>query len=114
MDKLRHLDVIGLTMFLALICCVLLALTWGGQKYDWNNSRIIGLFIGFGLLSIIFCFWQWKQGDFALIPPRVFLNRSISMGALALFGIYMAVNVVSRPQTQPQTNALDWRLIGCD
>ncbi|KAH8787843.1 major facilitator superfamily domain-containing protein [Diaporthe sp. PMI_573] len=92
-EKLRHLDMIGLTLFLALICCILLALTWGGQKYGWGDSKIIGLFIGFGVLSMIFCIWQWKQGDFALIPPRVFLNRSICMGALALFGIYMAVNV---------------------
>ncbi|ROW08463.1 hypothetical protein VMCG_03189 [Cytospora schulzeri] len=68
-------------------------MTWGGQKYAWNDAKIIGMFVGFGLLVICFCFWQWKQGDFALIPPRVIQKRSISMGALALFGIYMAVNV---------------------
>lgn len=93
-EKLRHMDFIGTVLFLGLVCCVLLALTWGGQRYSWSDSRIIGLFTGFGLLTTVFCAWMWRRGDFALIPPRVVRQRSISVGAVALFGIYMAVNVV--------------------
>ncbi|GAP82380.2 putative efflux pump antibiotic resistance protein [Rosellinia necatrix] len=84
-SKLQHMDFLGIILFIGSISSLLLALTWGGQTYPWNNSKIIGLFIGFGLLAIVLCFWLWKRGDVALIPFRVLKKRSISMGALVLF-----------------------------
>lgn len=94
-EKLRHVDVVGSIIFLGTICCLLLALTWGGQKYPWRSSQIIGLFVGFGLLTILFSCWTWRQGDATLIPLRILRKRSIMMGALTLFGLGMVMNVVS-------------------
>ncbi|KAK0634372.1 major facilitator superfamily domain-containing protein [Bombardia bombarda] len=85
-QKLEHMDFPGLAVFLSLVTCLLLALTWGGQTYAWQDSRIIGLFIGFGLLTIIFCYWLVRRGDRALIPLRVLRKRSIYVGALAQTG----------------------------
>ncbi|GAW20476.1 hypothetical protein ANO14919_099820 [Xylariales sp. No.14919] len=84
-EKLRRIDAVGTVLFLGLVTSLLLALTWGGQQYAWRDSKIIGLFIGFGLILIVFCFWNWKRGELALIPLRVLRKRSICMGALVLF-----------------------------
>lgn len=94
-SKLQHMDFIGIILFIGSITSLLLALTWGGQTYLWNNSKIIGLFIGFGLLAIILCFWLWKRGDVALIPFRVLKKRSISMGALVLFFLGVSSQIIS-------------------
>ncbi|KAI1658100.1 major facilitator superfamily domain-containing protein [Daldinia decipiens] len=69
-EKLRHMDASGLILFLGAITCILLALTWGGGAYPWSDQRIIGLFVGFGVLMLCFCYWLVRQGDHALIPIR--------------------------------------------
>jgi uncharacterized membrane protein len=89
------MDPVGTVLFLSLVCCLLLALTWGGQQYAWKSSKIIGLFVGFGLLLLCFCFWDWKQGDKALIPLRVLRKRSVCMGAIILFNYGVVMYVVS-------------------
>ncbi|KAI0383424.1 MFS general substrate transporter [Hypomontagnella monticulosa] len=82
--KLSHLDFLGTVLFLGAVCCLLLVLQWGGQTYPWSDSKCIGLFVGFGLLTVMFCVWQWYRGDRAIIPFRILRKRSIWMGALVL------------------------------
>lgn len=66
------MDPVGTVFCLAAIVCLLLAVTWGGQTYPWNDSKIIGLFVGFGLLAICLSYWLWRRGDMALIPSVCF------------------------------------------
>ncbi|KAI4858582.1 hypothetical protein F4820DRAFT_442192 [Hypoxylon rubiginosum] len=80
------MDAPGLVLFLGAITCILLALTWGGSTYQWNDQRIIGLFVGFGALLILFCYWLVRQGELALIPVRVLKKRSVYVGATTLIG----------------------------
>ncbi|KAK4552984.1 MFS sugar transporter [Recurvomyces mirabilis] len=83
-EKLAQFDVYGTIIFLPMIVCLLLALQWGGSKYPWHDGRIIGLFVVFGVLAIIFGGIQfWKQ-DNATVPPRVLGQRSVA--AAAWFG----------------------------
>ena len=93
-QKLQHIDALGTVLFIGSIGCLLLALQWGGQQYQWHDSKIIGLFVGFGLLGIIFGFVQWKRGEYATISLRVLRKRSILMGALFLMFIGMSSLVV--------------------
>lgn len=59
------------------IICLLLALQWGGVKYDWSDAKIIALFVVFGILLIAFIGIQlWKQ-DSATVPPRMMMKRSM-------------------------------------
>ncbi|KAF3055559.1 putative HC-toxin efflux carrier TOXA [Daldinia childiae] len=92
-EKIRHMDFVGLILFLGSICCLLLVLTWGGQAYPWNNGRIIGLFVVFGVLTVGLIFWLVKRKDLALIPLRVLRNRTIYMGSITLVG-YGIISVV--------------------
>ncbi|GFF30035.1 putative HC-toxin efflux carrier TOXA [Aspergillus udagawae] len=88
LERIQQLDLIGAGLLIPAIICLLLALQWGGNKYPWNNSRIIGLFVGFGLMAILFAFSQVKMGDKATLPPRMFKNRSVLSATLyaLLFG----------------------------
>jgi len=57
-----QLDLLGTLFFMPAVVSLLLALQWGGSKYAWSNGRIIGLFVVFGVLIIVFVGIQiWKQ-----------------------------------------------------
>ncbi|KAK4161122.1 major facilitator superfamily domain-containing protein [Cladorrhinum sp. PSN259] len=86
-EKLKNMDAVGTVLFLGAVCCILLALVWGGEKYPWSDSKIIGLFVGAGLMTVCLCVNLWKRGETAIIPLRVLRQRSIAMGALVLFGL---------------------------
>lgn len=63
----------------------MLALQWGGTVYAWNSSHIIGLFVGFALMIIIFIIIQIKRGDKATLPLSIFKQRTV-----AAAGLYVA------------------------
>lgn len=76
-EQLLKFDLEGTAFFLPAIVCLLLALQWGGSKYEWNSGRIVALLVLFGVLIIGFlCVQAWK-GENATVPPRVFLNRNV-------------------------------------
>jgi MFS family permease len=76
-DQVKELDLLGSVFFLPAIISLLLALQWGGTKYDWSNGRIIGLFVVFGVLILIFMGIQYWAQDKATIPPRLIKNRNV-------------------------------------
>jgi MFS family permease len=83
-EQIKKFDLHGTILFFPAVICLLLALQWGGSKYEWQNSRIIALLVIFGLLVTGFILVQfWKQEE-ATIPPRVFKNRNV--WGSALFG----------------------------
>ena len=77
---LQKFDPIGTVVFVPAIVCLLLALQWGGSKYDWSDGRMIALFIVFGVLLITFVGVQIWKGEDATVPPRIFVQRSILAG----------------------------------
>jgi hypothetical protein len=81
-EQAKKLDLEGSALFLPAIICLLLALQWGGSKYEWDNGRIIALFVVFALLISGFLGIQWWKQELATVPPRVFLNRNVWGGAL--------------------------------
>ncbi|KAF5866589.1 hypothetical protein ETB97_011474 [Aspergillus alliaceus] len=86
LQRIKQLDLIGASLLIPAIICLLLALQWGGNKYPWSNSRIIGLFVGFGLMIIIFAFSQIKLGDRATLPPGILKRRSVL--AATMFALF--------------------------
>jgi hypothetical protein len=93
--KLSRMDVLGTTLFLGAIYCLLLALQWGGETVPWKSARIIGFFIGFGLLALLFGILQWRRGEHATIPLRILRQRSIFVGSIFLLLLGMMSFVVS-------------------
>lgn len=100
-SKLKQLDGPGLILSVPGIVCLILALQWGGQTYavsdvplertvmvpsllcitdkpyQWNDGRIIALFIVAGVLLLAFAATQVLLPDTATLPPRLFRSRSV-------------------------------------
>lgn len=94
-QKLKHLDLPGLALFIPGVLMLLLAVQWGGNRFAWKSATIIGLFIGFGIMMIIFGFWQWHEQEEASIPPRIIGNRTIIFAATTSFLGLGAMNVLT-------------------
>lgn len=56
---------------------LLLALEWGGINYAWQSATIIGLFCGSGGMLIVFCVWEYRIGDDAMIPYSMVRKKVI-------------------------------------
>lgn len=77
MEQVKKFDLEGTALFLPAIICLLLALQWGGSKYEWGSGRIIALLVLFVVLISGFIAVQWWKQEDATVPPRVFLNRNV-------------------------------------
>lgn len=56
----------------------LLALQFGSSdSYAWSSATIIGLFVGAGILALIFFVWEYKQGDQAMLPGNLLCQRIV-------------------------------------
>ncbi|KAJ8069664.1 hypothetical protein OCU04_000096 [Sclerotinia nivalis] len=76
-ERVKEFDLLGTAFFIPAIICLLLALQWGGTKYQWGNGRIIALFVVFGLLIGVFIAIQFWKGDSATVPPNIMKKRSM-------------------------------------
>ncbi|KAE9364969.1 MFS general substrate transporter [Stipitochalara longipes BDJ] len=80
MEKIWQLDILGTTFLVPGIVCLVLALQWGGQQYAWSNGRIIALLTLMAILLTAFVAVQILLPKTAMIPPRLFKQRSIVAG----------------------------------
>ena len=88
LEKILALDLIGNFILIAAAVMFFLALQYNEQHFPWSSARVIGLLVGSGVVAIIFILWQRRQGDRALLPPRIILQRSVAASCLAAFFIY--------------------------
>ena len=86
--KIVALDLLGNSLLIVAAVMLFTALQFNDEGWAWGSAREIGLLVGFGMTAIIFILWQWRQGDDALLPPRIVLQRSVAAGAVAAFFIY--------------------------
>ncbi|KAI0482545.1 putative efflux pump [Xylariaceae sp. FL0804] len=85
--RVKRFDPVGTVIFMPAIICLLLALQWGGTTYDWENWRIIVLFVIFGLLIFSWIGLQVYMGENATVPVRIIKDRSVLASSLFSFGI---------------------------
>jgi MFS transporter len=99
-EQLSQLDPIGTGLFLPAVVCILLALEWGGSTYAWSEWRVIVCLVMFGVLFIAFIASQViNRHRNALVPGRIFFQRSVLFGGLYQFmlGSTMLTTVVYIP-----------------
>lgn len=88
LEKLLAIDLFGNLLLIVASVMLFLALQFNEQYWAWNSPRVIGLLAGSGITTILFVLWQWRQGDKALLPPRIMLQRSVAASCLGAFFIY--------------------------
>ncbi|KAF8934698.1 hypothetical protein BGZ58_005487 [Dissophora ornata] len=81
-EQLERIDYAGTCMIIATVICLLLPITWGGTTYAWDSAVIIALFCVFAVLVVILI-WVESKAVEAVIPPRLFFNKTVSV----LFGV---------------------------
>jgi hypothetical protein len=83
--QIRNLDPIGVFFFVPCITCLILALQWGGSICPWSAPKIIGLFVTFAVLLVIFVIVEVLMPETAMAPTRVVTNRSVTGSMLIMF-----------------------------
>ncbi|KAF2725657.1 MFS general substrate transporter, partial [Polychaeton citri CBS 116435] len=79
-QKLLQLNLEGLVALLPGVICLCLALQWGGFTYSWGDGRIVALLVLAFVLLIAFVLIQiWRKKQ-AMVPPHIFMQRSIASG----------------------------------
>lgn len=92
-------DVPGMAMLIGGVVCLLLVLEEGGIRRPWNSGFSTGLLVGFFLIAILFAGWECKQGEAAMLVPRIVRRRSILV--LALFNLTAQGSGFARTYTLP-------------
>jgi MFS family permease len=82
-SRIRSLDLVGCFIFVPTIFMLLLALEMG--QYDWNSPNIIGLFVGSGVMVILFVAWEGRKGIDAMLPGIVVARRTVICTVLFAF-----------------------------
>ena len=89
---LHKLDLPGFALFAPSCIMLLLALQFGGDgSHAWNSATVIGLFVGAGVLAIIFIAWEARVGEKAMIPGILFKNRIMLAAIGQQFGLSVCV-----------------------
>lgn len=84
----------GALLLTMAIVSFLLAMSWGGERYDWLSAPMAGLAALTGL-SVLALIWQERRASDPMLPPRLFANRSYVLGvgasALAASALFLCV-----------------------
>lgn len=86
-EKLLQMDPVGVVLCMASIITFIMAFEYGGQSKAWDSSVVIGLLVGFPLITASFVIWEYFQGERAMIVPRLFKMRAIWAGSLYQFSL---------------------------
>ncbi|MBL4891557.1 MAG: MFS transporter [Rhizobiaceae bacterium] len=76
-------------MLLVVFIPFLLALTWGGNRYDWDSIELISMFATSGIALLAFV-WVESRTEDAVMPLDLFHSRVFVFANLSSFVIGMA------------------------
>ena len=87
-EKLLQMDPVGAILVMGAVISYILALHYGGQTYAWNSSQVVGLLVGFVVLSAAFVAWEWCQENRAMVPFRLAGDRVYLVSSV--FGFFFS------------------------
>lgn len=79
--KLLHIDPVGIALGISSIICFVLALQYAGVSHAWRSGMVIGLLVGFVGLAGALVAWEIWIGDYAMMLPRLYKKRTLSVVA---------------------------------
>ncbi|MFQ3544275.1 DHA2 family efflux MFS transporter permease subunit [Halobacillus rhizosphaerae] len=78
------IDYLGTILLITTTIAVMLAFEWGGKKYDWSSTVILGLFGVFTVGIILFIFTE-KRAKEPILPLHLFKDKVISGTSFIVF-----------------------------
>ncbi|KAK4032620.1 putative efflux pump gsfJ [Parachaetomium inaequale] len=94
LEKLHQMDLLGTFLMTGCVVCYILAVQYGGAKFAWSSSVVIGLLVGFALIAAAFVALELFLGERAMMPPRLMKNSAVvssSLFAFFFFGSYFTL-----------------------
>jgi MFS family permease len=88
-EKVKTLDWLGIALNTGVYCTFTIAFTFGGVIWPWNDGRLIGLIVVFGVLIILFVVTQYFS-MFTTPTNRIFPCELLRDRQLILLYIIMA------------------------
>jgi hypothetical protein len=85
---------LGGVVFVSAVTCLLLSLQWGGTEYNWSNVHVIALITTFALLIALFIYLELQKGDLAMLPPKIFRERTLALASLFGFCSASALSII--------------------
>lgn len=80
----RHsLDLVGAALMMAATVALLLVLTWGGTRYSWGSTRILGLLALSLVLAVLFVLRQLTASE-PFLPLSIFNNPVVGVGTASV------------------------------
>ncbi|KAF4469962.1 aflatoxin efflux pump AFLT [Fusarium albosuccineum] len=79
-EKLKKINILGTVLLVPAVTCLLMVLQWGGSTYPWGSWQVIFLVVICAVLFVVLRYLQHRQGERALLPPKILKQRSILAG----------------------------------
>ncbi|RMD39279.1 hypothetical protein DV735_g5851, partial [Chaetothyriales sp. CBS 134920] len=92
-SAIKSLDLPGFILIGPAAIMFLLGLQYGGNKYAWNSSVVIGLLVGAAVTFVLFLAWEYRQGDGAMLPFAMLRNRIIWSATAHMFFVLGSILV---------------------
>lgn len=89
----KSLDLPGFMLICPAAVMFLLGLQFGGNQYAWDSSVVIGLLVGAAATFAVFLFWEYRQGDEAMVPFSMLTHRIVWSAAGNMFFMLSSVLV---------------------
>jgi EmrB/QacA subfamily drug resistance transporter len=80
----QALDVSGAVLLAGATCALMLACIWGGNRYAWDSTQVIGLLVGSALLAVALVARERRAAD-PIVPLRLLRTRTVAISSSALF-----------------------------
>lgn len=87
-EKLLQMDPLGIGMVMGMVIMWTLATQDAGTVMPWSSGRIVGLLVGFGVLTVAFIIFEAFQGERAMVIPRLIKTRDVLVPCL--FVLFLA------------------------
>ncbi|KAA8642751.1 hypothetical protein EYZ11_007944 [Aspergillus tanneri] len=84
-ERILQMDPVGTAMVMGAVICYQLALQYGGQSRSWSSSEVVGMLVGFGVITIAFAAWERWQGERAMMVLRLMRRRSVWVNSVFAF-----------------------------
>ncbi len=84
-ELLLRLDFAGMALLVGSLVFFFLALEWAGVTKTWTSADDVGTLVGWPVLTIVFALVEWKQGERALVVPRILKRRVIAVLSVYIF-----------------------------
>ncbi|BDB22709.1 MFS transporter [Cupriavidus sp. P-10] len=89
-----RVDWLGALLLAVAIVAFLLAMSWGGDVYDWLSPELAALLVA-AAVAVALLAWQERRAADPMLPPRLFGNRAYVMGvaasALSALNIFLCI-----------------------